>query len=150
MALALEKAWAGPLEGLVVTRYGYAAACQRIEIIEAGHPVPDAAGEAAARRILQRVQGLTPDDLVIALISGGGSALLPLPADGLTLADKITVNQLLLNCGMPIHEMNIVRTQLSAIKGGRLAAAAAPGMLPNPPTTMMAISGPIQRQCSDG
>jgi glycerate 2-kinase len=126
MAAALEQAWSSPLEGLVVTRYGYAVPCQRIEIAEAAHPVPDAAGEAAARRMLERVHGLTADDLVIALMSGGGSALLPLPPPGLTLEDKQAVNRALLNCGMPIHEMNVIRKHLSGIKGGRLAAAAAP------------------------
>ncbi len=126
MAAALEAVWHGPLEGLVVTRYGYGATCRKIEIVEAAHPVPDAAGETAARRMLKRVAGLTPDDLVIALISGGGSALLPLPAPGLTLADKQEVNRQLLASGMPIHDMNLIRKHLSAIKGGRLAAAAAP------------------------
>ncbi len=126
MAAALEQAWAGPLEGLVVTRYGYGIACQQIEIALAAHPVPDAAGEAAAHRMLDRVRGLTADDLVIALISGGGSALLPLPAPGLTLADKQAVNRLLLASGIPIHDMNVIRKHLSGIKGGRLAKAAAP------------------------
>ena len=130
MAAALEQAWAKvtdqPLRGLVATRYGYGAACRSIEIVEAAHPVPDAAGEAAARRMLDAVRGLTPDDLVIALMSGGASALLPLPAQGLTLADKQEVNRLLLAAGMPIHEMNVIRKHLSAIKGGRLAMAAAP------------------------
>ncbi|PLX36064.1 MAG: glycerate kinase [Hyphomicrobiales bacterium] len=126
MGRALEEAWDGPLEGLVVTRYGHAAPCEQIEIVEASHPVPDAAGEQAAGRILQTVQGLGPDDLVIALISGGGSALLSLPAPGLTLADKQAVNKALLACGATIDEMNCLRKHLSAVKGGRLAAAAAP------------------------
>ncbi len=126
MAAALEKSWRGPLEGLVVTRYGYAVPCSRIEIVEAAHPVPDIAGEQAARRMLDRVSGLTADDLVIALISGGGSALLTLPPSPLTLADKQAVNRALLASGMPISEMNIIRKHLSGIKGGRLAAAAAP------------------------
>jgi glycerate 2-kinase len=126
MARTLEQHWPGQLEGLVVTRYGHAVPCERIEIVEAAHPVPDAAGEAAARRILALVQGLTPDDLVIALISGGGSALLTLPAEGLTLADKQAVNRALLRSGAHIGEMNTVRKHLSAIKGGRLAAAAYP------------------------
>jgi glycerate 2-kinase len=126
MAAALETAWDSPLEGLVVTRYGYGVPCRHIEIVEAAHPVPDAAGEAAARRMLEKVQGLSKDDLVIALISGGGSALLPLPAPGITLAEKQEVNRLLLAAGMPIDEMNLIRKHLSAIKGGRLAAAAAP------------------------
>lgn len=126
MAAALEAHWPGPLEGLVVTRYGHAAPCRRIEIIEAAHPVPDQAGQDAARRILGMVQGLTEDDLVIALISGGGSSLLVLPAPGLTLDDKQAVNRALLRSGATIQEMNCVRRHLSAIKGGRLAAAAWP------------------------
>ncbi len=127
MAAALEEAWPDvALEGLVVTRYEHALPTRRIEVVEASHPVPDAAGEAAARRILDRVRGLGPDDLVLALISGGGSALLALPAPGLTLADKQAVNRALLLSGATIHEMNAVRKHLSAIKGGRLAAAAAP------------------------
>ncbi len=126
MAAALEAAWDGFLEGLVVTRYGHAVPCRSIEIVEAAHPVPDAAGEAAAARILELVSGLGEDDLVIALISGGGSSLLALPAPGLTLADKQAVNRDLLACGANIGEMNCLRKHLSAIKGGRLAAAAHP------------------------
>jgi glycerate 2-kinase len=126
MAAALEKFWPGPLEGLVLTRYGYGVPCQRIEIAEGSHPVPDVNGEKAAKRILQTVQGLTKDDLVICLMSGGASALLALPAEGLTLADKQAVNKSLLMSGANITEMNCVRKHLSAIKGGRLAAAAAP------------------------
>jgi len=126
MAKAVEDHWTGPLSGLVVTRYGHAVACERIEIVEAAHPVPDAAGEAAARRILTMVNGLGPDDLVLALISGGGSSLLSLPAPGLTLEDKKAINTALLRSGTPIDEMNCVRKHLSAIKGGRLAAAAYP------------------------
>ncbi|MES2115623.1 MAG: glycerate kinase [Pseudomonadota bacterium] len=126
MARAVEANWPGPLTGLVVTRYGYAVPCQRIEIVEAAHPVPDAAGLAAARRILDRVQGLSADDTVLCLISGGGSALLPLPADGISLQDKQQVNAALLACGATISEMNCVRRHLSAIKGGRLAAACHP------------------------
>jgi hydroxypyruvate reductase len=126
MARAVEDAWTGPLEGLVVTRYGYAVACQRIEIVEAAHPVPDAAGLAAARRILSLAEGAGADDAVLCLISGGGSALLPLPLDGLTLADKQAVSRALLACGATISEINCVRRHLSAIKGGRLAAAAYP------------------------
>ncbi len=127
MAAALEDAWPDvPLSGLVVTRYGHAVPTRRIEVVEASHPVPDAAGEAAARRILAAVSGLGPDDLVLALISGGGSALLALPAEGLTLVDKQAVNGALLASGAPIGVMNAVRKHLSAIKGGRLAAAAAP------------------------
>jgi hydroxypyruvate reductase len=129
MAKAFEDAWPGPLEGLVVTRYGYAVPCRRIEIVEAAHPIPDAAGVAAAKRMLDLVAGLTPDDLVVALISGGGSALLPLPAPGLTLDDKQRVNRALLASGATIGEMNCVRRHLSAMKGGRLAAACYPARL---------------------
>ena len=126
MAAAFEKVWDGPIDGLVVTRYGYGARCERIEIIEAAHPVPDAAGLEASRRLLEKVRGLTSDDLVIALISGGGSALLPSPAPGLTLADEIAVNEALLASGAPIAAMNTIRKHVSTIKGGRLAAAAHP------------------------
>ena len=126
MAQAVEQAWSGLLSGFVVTRYGYAVPCQRIEIAEAAHPVPDEAGLRAAQRMLQVVQGLTEDDLVLCLISGGGSALLPLPAPGLTLQDKQEVNRALLASGATISEMNCVRRHLSAIKGGRLAAACYP------------------------
>jgi len=126
MAKAVEEHWPGPLEGLVVTRYGHAAPCERIEIVEAAHPVPDAAGRDAARRIRERVEGLGEDDLVLALISGGGSALLSMPADGLAFEDKQALTQALLRSGATIDEMNCVRKHLSAIKGGRLAAAAAP------------------------
>jgi len=126
MAKAVEDNWPGPLSGIVVTRYGYAVPCQRIEIVEAAHPIPDAAGLTAAKRILERVSALTPDDLVIALISGGGSSLLALPAPGLTLDDKQNVNRALLKSGATISEMNCVRRHLSAVKGGRLAAACHP------------------------
>src|SRR5271165_1657766 len=126
MASAVERHWAGPLWGVVVTRYGYAVPCERIEILEAAHPVPDAAGLYAAQRILERVQHLRPDDLVLCLISGGGSALLPLPAPGLTLDHKQSMNRALLACGATISEINCVRRHLSAIKGGRLAAACHP------------------------
>jgi len=126
MAHAVELNWPGPLEGLVVTRYGYKVPTERIEIVEAAHPVPDRAGLDAATRILQLVRGLTADDLVLCLISGGGSSLLPLPASGLTLADKQLVNRTLLRSGATISEMNCVRKHLSAIKGGRLGAACAP------------------------
>jgi len=126
MARAVESHWTGPLEGLVVTRYGYAVACQQIEILEAAHPVPDQAGLTAARRILEKVKGLSSDDTVLCLISGGGSSLLPLPLDGLTLEDKQAVNRALLGSGASISEMNCVRRHLSAIKGGRLAAACHP------------------------
>jgi glycerate 2-kinase len=126
MAKAVEDAWEGPLEGLVVTRYGYRVPTSRLEVVEAAHPVPDAAGRKAAKRIFDMVQGLTKDDLVLCLISGGGSALLALPPPGLTLEDKQAVNKALLKSGATISEMNTVRKHLSAIKGGRLAAAAAP------------------------
>jgi glycerate 2-kinase len=127
MAAAVEAHWhGGALEGLVVTRYDHGATTKQIEVIEASHPVPDAAGREAAKRILQKVQGLTADDLVIALISGGGSALMALPADGVTLEEKQAVNKALLKSGANISEMNCVRKHLSAIKGGRLARAAAP------------------------
>ncbi|OWO92077.1 glycerate kinase [Rhizobium esperanzae] len=123
MARALESAWEGPVEGLVVTRYGYGCETRFIEIIEAAHPVPDAAGFAAARRLMETVNRLTEDDLVIALICGGGSALLPAPPEGLTLEDEIALNEMLLASGAPISTMNVVRKHLSTIKGGRLAAA---------------------------
>lgn len=127
MAQALEQHWNGPLSGLVVTRYDYGVPCQHIEIVEAAHPVPDAAGEKAAGRILELVQdNLSADDLVLCLISGGGSALLSLPALGLSLEDKQVVSKALLSSGANITEMNCVRKHLSAIKGGRLAAACAP------------------------
>ncbi|MFL5282040.1 MAG: glycerate kinase [Rhodopila sp.] len=127
MAAALEDAWPDvALEGTVVTRYGHAVPTRRIEVIEASHPVPDANSKRGARRLLERVQGLTADDLVIALMSGGASALLAAPVPGLTLGDKQAVNRALLACGANITEMNTVRKHLSAIKGGRLAAAAAP------------------------
>ena len=126
MAQAVEEHWHGPLSGLVVTRHGYGAPCERIEIVEAAHPVPDEAGLRAAQRMLETVQNLRPEDLVLCLISGGGSALLPLPLPGLTLADKQAVNRAMLASGATISEMNCVRRHLSAIKGGRLAAACHP------------------------
>ena len=131
MARAVEDNWPGPLSGLVVTRYGYAVPCQRITVLEAAHPVPDAAGEAAAHRLLQQVEGLTADDLVLCLVSGGGSALLPMALPGLTLADKQNLNHALLASGASITEMNCVRRHLSAIKGGRLAAACHPARVLN-------------------
>ncbi|MGE8582057.1 MAG: glycerate kinase type-2 family protein [Agrobacterium tumefaciens] len=127
MAAALDKAWADVnLSGIVVTRYGHAVPAGRIEIIEASHPVPDDMSAEAARRILASVEGLTADDMVIALISGGGSALMVAPAEGMTLADKMAVNRALLASGATISEMNAVRKHLSRIKGGRLALAAKP------------------------
>ena len=131
MARALEETWSGELSGVVVTRYGYAVPCRRIEIVEAAHPVPDAAGVAAAQRIHALVQGLDANDTVLCLISGGGSSLLALPLAGLTLADKQDVNRGLLKSGASISEMNCVRRHLSAIKGGRLAAACHPARVLN-------------------
>ena len=126
MAKALEESWDGPLDGVVVTRYGYKLPTERLEVVEAAHPVPDAAGREAAQRIFKAVQGLSEDDLVLALISGGGSALLAAPATGISLEDKQAVNKALLASGATISEMNTVRKHLSAIKGGRLARAAYP------------------------
>jgi hydroxypyruvate reductase len=123
MAAALESLWPEPLSGLVVTRYGYACPTRSIEVIEAAHPVPDEAGLVASRRLLDLVAGLQPQDLVIALVSGGGSALLPAPPFGLSLEDEIALNQMLLSSGAPISAMNVVRKHVSTIKGGRLAAA---------------------------
>lgn len=131
MAQAFEAAWPWPVEGLVVTRYGYAVPCERIDIVEAAHPVPDAAGHQAAQRMLELVSGLTADDLVICLISGGGSSLLPLPLAAISLEDKQAVNRALLASGATITEMNCVRRHLSAIKGGRLAAACLPARVCN-------------------
>jgi glycerate 2-kinase len=126
MAKAVEDNWRAPLSGLVITRYGHGVPCRTIEVVEAGHPVPDAAGQAAASRMLRSVGGLTKDDLVLALISGGGSSLLALPAPGLTLGHKQAVTRALLTSGAPISEINCVRKHLSAVKGGRLALAAQP------------------------
>jgi glycerate 2-kinase len=127
MARAFELAWPHRIDrGLVVTRYGYAVPCDKIEIVEAAHPVPDVAGFLAARRLMETVSGLGHDDLVVALISGGGSALLPQPATGLSFEDEQAVNQVLLASGAPISVMNVIRNELSAIKGGRLAALASP------------------------
>ncbi|PJE26595.1 Putative hydroxypyruvate reductase [Pseudooceanicola marinus] len=130
LAQAFEEAWekaGNPTpEGLVVTRYGYAAPCRHLEVLEAAHPVPDAAGEAATARILDLLSGLTEDDLVVALITGGGSALLAAPPEGLSLEDEQALNTALLSSGAPISAMNAIRKQVSAVKGGRLAAAAAP------------------------
>ncbi len=128
MAEAVEAAW-GPCEGLVITRYGHARPCRGVEVVEAGHPVPDAAGEAATSRMLTRLGGLGKGDFVLALISGGASALLVAPAPGVTLADKQAVNAGLLASGAPISAMNTVRKHLSRVKGGQLAAAAYPAPL---------------------
>ncbi|HEY0352125.1 MAG TPA: glycerate kinase [Enterovirga sp.] len=129
MAKAVEDHYGGNLSGLVVTRYGHAVRCRAIEIVEAAHPVPDAAGFATARRMMDLVGGLGPDDLVLALISGGGSSLLPFPIEGVTFEDKQAVNRALLESGAAIGEMNILRRHLSAIKGGRLAAACHPAQV---------------------
>jgi len=129
MAACLEENWGTDLSGVVVTRYDHAVPCNQIKIIEASHPVPDANSARGAREVLEAVQGLSADDLVIALISGGGSALLSLPANGVSLEDKQSVNSALLKSGATITEMNIVRRHLSAIKGGRLAAAVHPARL---------------------
>jgi len=126
MAAAFEREWSGRLSGLVVTPYGHAVPCSRVEVTEAAHPVPDSAGLEAAHRILEMARSLTRDDLLVCLISGGGSALLVKPAEGISLEDKRTVNTALLRSGATIAEMNSVRKHLSAIKGGRLAAAAHP------------------------
>ncbi|TCT05626.1 glycerate kinase type-2 family protein [Aquabacter spiritensis] len=126
MARAFEAEWGRPCEGLVVTRYGHGCATRQIEIVEAAHPVPDAAGQDAARRILALARSAGPDDLVVCLMSGGASALLTAPAEGLTLEDKQALNTALLKSGAPIGVMNKVRKAVSAIKGGRLAAAIAP------------------------
>lgn len=131
MAKAVETHWPGDLSGMVVTRYGYEEPCQRIEILSAAHPVPDEAGHKAAQKILDCVSDLTPDDLVLCLISGGASALLALPAEGLTLEDKQRINKDLLRSGATIREMNCVRRHLSGIKGGRLAAACYPAQVIN-------------------
>lgn len=126
MARAFEEEWGRPCEGLIVTRYGHGCETRHIEIVEASHPVPDQAGLDAARRILELAKGAGPDDLVVCLMSGGASSLLTMPAEGLTLADKQALNSALLKSGAPIGVMNQVRKSLSAIKGGRLAAAIAP------------------------
>ena len=129
MARAFETAWSGSLEGLVVTRYGHSVSCGQVEVVEAAHPVPDAAGERAAKRILDLARSLGPEDQLVFLASGGGSALLSIPAPGLTLGDKQAVTRALLRSGATITEINAVRKHLSAIKGGRLAAEAAPARI---------------------
>ncbi|MBV7521165.1 glycerate kinase [Ensifer sp. ENS12] len=126
MAAAFERHWDGPLSGVVVTRYGYTAPCEKIEVLEASHPLPDENGLLASKRLLTEVSGLSEDDLVVALVCGGGSALLPSPPPGLALEDEIAVNRALLASGAPISAMNAVRKHVSMIKGGRLAAAAYP------------------------
>ncbi len=126
MARVLERHWEGDIEGVVVTRYGFAVPCEKLRILEAAHPVPDAAGIRAAREIMAAVSDLGAEDQVIVLISGGGSALLTLPGGDLTLGEKMAVNRALLASGAPISAMNVLRKHLSAIKGGRLARAANP------------------------
>ncbi len=125
MAAAVEDAWpdAAPLDGIVVTRYGHALSTRTVRIVEAGHPIPDEVGERVAREILAAVKTLTSEDLLLCLFSGGGSSLLPLPVDGISLQDLQTMTKLLLQCGATIQEINIVRKHLSAIQGGKLAAA---------------------------
>ena len=126
LAKALEDRWDGPLSGTVVTRYGYGCRCERIAVLEAAHPVPDAASQRGAEALFDAVEGLTQDDLVIALICGGGSALLTAPPDGVSLEDKQALNDALLRSGAPIGAMNCIRKHASRIKGGRLALAAHP------------------------
>jgi hydroxypyruvate reductase len=131
MALAVERAWprGAPLEGLAITRYAHGLPTERIRVIEAGHPVPDAAGEAGARELLESVRALGLDDLLLVLVSGGGSSLLSLPAAGVTMDGLKAMTRELLRCGAPIQEINTVRKHLSAIQGGRLAAACAAPVL---------------------
>ncbi len=131
LAQAFEALWQGPFDGVVVTRYGYAAPCKTIRVLEAAHPVPDAAGIAAAEVLKEAVSGLGPDDLVIALICGGGSSLLPAPPEGLELADLQALNEALLASGAPISAMNRVRKRFSTVNGGRLAELAAPARVVN-------------------
>lgn len=126
LARAFETLWPHPLQGTVVTRHGHGVPCDRIEVLEAAHPVPDAAGLQASARLVARLQGLTADDLVVALITGGGSALLPVPPPGCSLQDDIALNQALLASGAPISVLNTIRRRLSTVKGGRLAALAHP------------------------
>lgn len=129
MARAVESAWDGPLEGLVITGNGHAVPCQRIEVLEAAHPVPDLAGLEATKRLLELVRGLGEKDRVIALISGGGSAMMPAPAGGLTLQDEQAIHRSLLASGAPIGVMNLIRNQFSRVKGGRLARACHPAQI---------------------
>ena len=145
MAAAVEAHWQGELSGLVICPHGYGSPSKAIEIAEAAHPVPDGAGERAVRRMLGLLEGLTEDDLVLALISGGGSALMSLPAAGITLADKREVTRALLMCGAPIDEFNCVRKHLSGIKGGRLATAA----WPTPVHALIMSDVPGDRSCGD-
>jgi len=152
MALALEKLWAkagyGKLEGAVVTCYGCRVELGSIEVLEASHPLPDENGLKAAKKLVKLVQGLSPDDLVIALICGGGSALLPLPLEPLTLEDEIAINEALLKSGAPIGAMNTIRKHLSQIKGGRLAYYAAPARVVS--FIVSDIPGDIASQVASG
>src|SRR5260370_27151533 len=143
MARCVEQHWAGELSGFVVTRYGYSVPCQRIEIAESAHPVPDAAGMKAALRMLETVKDLSADDLVLCLISGGGSALLPLPAAGLTLELKQSVNRMLLASGATISEINCVRRHLSGIKGRRPAPACYPARVRDAPPSDLPGDNPV-------
>ena len=129
LAQTFERLWDGPVSGVVVTRYGYAVPCAQIEIVEASHPVPDAAGIAATEKLISVLEGLTEDDLVVALICGGGSALLAAPPEGFTLEDEQALNKALLASGAPISAMNALRRRFSRVKGGRLAQMAAPAKL---------------------
>ena len=129
MAAAFEQLWDGPLSGVIVTRYGYAAPCQHVKVLEASHPVPDEAGLAASAALFETVRDLSADDLVVALVCGGGSSLLPSPPEGLTLADEQALNEALLASGAPIGAMNAIRKHCSTIKGGRLAQAAYPALV---------------------
>jgi len=129
MAAAFEDLWEEPVEGVIVTRYGYGAPTRHVRVLEASHPVPDNAGLEASEALLSAIDGLTEDDLVVALVCGGGSALLPAPPEGLTLEDEQSLNQVLLASGAPISAMNAIRKQISQIKGGRLAAAAYPAQV---------------------
>jgi hydroxypyruvate reductase len=146
MAKAVEDLWSGPLSGLVITRYGHGTLCSAIEVVEAGHPVPDEKGQAAAQRMLSLVRGLTEDDMVLCLISGGGSSLLAVPAPGITLEDKQGITRALLKSGAPISEINCVRKHLSAVKGGRLARGrAGRSRHPHHPTSPATIRRPSRR-----
>lgn len=148
LARALEDHWDGPLSGTVVTRYGYACDCKDIAVVEAAHPVPDEAGVKGAELLFETVSGLTQDDLVIALICGGGSSLLPAPPPGVTLADEKALNEALLASGAPIDDMNNIRKHVSTIKGGRLALAAHPARVVS--LIVSDIPGDIAAQVASG
>lgn len=148
LARALEDHWDGPLSGTVVTRYGYACDCKDIAVVEAAHPVPDEAGVKGAEQLFETVTGLTEDDLVIALICGGGSSLLPAPPPGMTLADEKALNEALLASGAPIDDMNCIRKHVSTIKGGRLALAAHPARVVS--LIVSDIPGDVASQVASG